>query len=97
MVADLKNTVEREKAQMGLFVTLADPTKPMRDEAASAGFYLSLVNNQQYPKIQILTIEGLLNGTQRPLYNDLSQGGLTFKQAQKTNKTEGTQPGLGLL
>ena len=97
MIADLKNTVEREKAQMGLFVTLAEPTKPMRDEAASAGFYTSPANGQQYPKIQILTIEGLFNGTQRPLYNDLSQGGLTFKQAQKAKKSQGTQPELGLL
>lgn len=41
MIADLKNSVEREKAQIGFFVTLAPPTKPMQTEAASAGFYES--------------------------------------------------------
>lgn len=61
MIADLKNSVEREKAQMGFFVTLVPPTQPMIKEAASAGFYQS-PNHGQFPKIQILTIDGLLTG-----------------------------------
>ena len=81
MIADLKNTVEREKAQMGLFVTLAPPTKPMIVEATSAGFYESPAHGA-FPKIQILSIEGLLSGKETPLYPDLSRGGLTFKKAK---------------
>lgn len=80
MIADLKNSVEREGAKIGLFVTLTEPTGPMRDEAASAGFYESPTNNLRYLKIQILTISGLLGGTQRPEYFDLSRGTLTFQQ-----------------
>ena len=38
MIADLKNSVEREGASLGLFVTLTPPTQPMIAEAASAGF-----------------------------------------------------------
>jgi DNA modification methylase len=81
MIADLKNTVEREKAQIGLFVTLAEPTKPMITEAASAGFYES-PHMGAYPKIQILTIADLLSGKEKPNYPDLSRGGLSFKKAK---------------
>lgn len=90
MIADLKNSVEREKAQIGLFVTLAPPTREMVKEALSAGFYESpMFKSSEYPKIQILTIEGLLDGTQRPRYPDLSQGAYTFKRAnQELNVAE---------
>ena len=38
----------------------------MRDEAVDAGRYESkLRHDKDYPKIQILTIEGLLNRTER--------------------------------
>lgn len=81
MLKDLIATVEGNKAAMGLFVTLASPTKPMIKEAASAGFYKA-GNGRDYPKIQILTIEGLLNGTERPEYFDMNLGGLNFKAAE---------------
>jgi len=88
MIADLKNTVEREKAEIGLFVTLTPPTKPMIVEATSAGFYES-PSHGAFPKIQILSIEGLLSGKETPLYPDLSRGGLTFKKAKA--ETENTK------
>lgn len=81
MIADLKNSVEREKAQMGFFVTLTPPTQPMITEATSAGYYESPWYGA-FPKIQILTIEGLLNGTEKPRYPDPSRGGLSFKKAK---------------
>lgn len=80
-IADLKNSVDREKAQIGLFVTLTDPTGPMKKEALSAGYYES-PHSGAFAKIQILTIEGLLNGTERPNYPDLARGGLSFKKAK---------------
>lgn len=83
MIRDLAHVVEREKAAIGLFVTLAKPTEPMRKEAASAGFYECPHNKKAYPKIQILTIEGLLSGHERAQYLDLSQGAATFKKAPK--------------
>lgn len=92
MIADLKNTVEREKAQIGLFVTLASPTKPMTVEATSAGFYESPAHGA-FPKIQILSIEGLLSGKETPLYPDLSRGALTFKKAKREGKNT-SQPNL---
>ena len=81
MIADLKNSVEREKAQIGLFVTLTPPTEPMQKEAVSAGYYDSQFG--AFPKIQILTVEDLLNGTEGPRYPDMARGGLNFKKAKK--------------
>jgi len=49
-----------------VLITLEKPTKAMREEAAGAGrFSSTLWHKRDYPKIQILTIEGLLNGTER--------------------------------
>ncbi|MDO9082549.1 MAG: DNA methyltransferase, partial [Humidesulfovibrio sp.] len=66
MIRDLGHVVEREKAAIGLFVTLAKPTEPMRKEAVKTGYFECERANRGFPKIQILTIEGLLNGTERP-------------------------------
>ncbi len=62
-VRDLHGVVEREKAAIGVFITLEHPTAPMRSEAASNGFYVaSELGGKRYPRIQILTIEELLHG-----------------------------------
>lgn len=95
-IATLKGDIDREKAAIGLFITLAEPTKPIIAEAAAAGHWeapLAFGGQQDFPKIQILTIEGLLNGTERPQFPDLSRGEQTFKKAKKeTKKSE--QKGL---
>ncbi len=88
MVKDLITTVQNEKAEIGLFVTLTEPTKPMTVQATSAGFYQS-PHMGEFPKIQILTIAELLSG-KKPLYPDLSRGGLSFKKA-KTEKQRAEQ------
>lgn len=59
-VKDLITTIEHEGAQMGLFITLLPPTKPMIVRAAAAGFYEA--GGRTYPKVQILTIEQLFDG-----------------------------------
>ena len=41
------------------------------------------VDGKEYPRIQILTIEGLLEGHQHPVFPDLSMGTLPFKPAKK--------------
>ena len=53
-VRDLRGVVEREQAALGVLLTLNAPTKPMRTEAASAGFYASPWG--QHPRVQILTV-----------------------------------------
>jgi hypothetical protein len=59
-VRDLVGTVEREKALGGVLVTLAAPTKPMMQEAASHGFASSGLG--QFRKIMVKTVEELLRG-----------------------------------
>ncbi|MBX9740271.1 MAG: restriction endonuclease [Beijerinckiaceae bacterium] len=60
MIRDLIATVDREKAKVGIFITLTEPTRPMKTEAAAAGFYES-PNHGRFAKIQIITIEDLFN------------------------------------
>jgi DNA modification methylase len=65
-VATLLGDVNNQKFVGGILLTLEKPTKPMREEAADAGRYTSkLWHDNDYPKIQILTIEGLLTGNER--------------------------------
>ena len=65
MIATLKGDMEREKAEIGLFITLNEPTRPMLQEAASAGFYTpDHYPDHQYPRLQILTVAELLSGAE---------------------------------
>ncbi len=65
-VSTLLGDVNNQKFAAGVFITLEKPTKPMREEAADAGRYESkLWHDRDYPKIQILTVEGLMNKTER--------------------------------
>ena len=59
-VRDLNSVVDREKASMGFFITLEHPTKPMSKEAVEKGLYTDAFGNE-YQKVQILTIEEILN------------------------------------
>ena len=65
MIATLKGDMARENAEIGLFITLESPTRPMIQEAAAAGIYTPVqFPNHDYPRVQILTIEDLLSGVQ---------------------------------
>jgi len=83
-VRDLRGVVEREKAAMGVLVSMEDPTKAMQTEATTAGFYESRLWNRNYPKIQLLTIAGLLAGKQIDM-PPIRQVGATFKKAPKAS------------
>ena len=61
-IRDLKGVVEREKAALGLFISLEEPTRDMRSEEASGGFYQSDLWQRDFPKIQLRTIGQLLAG-----------------------------------
>jgi len=90
-VRDLKGTMEREKAVMGAFITLEPPTKDMKTEAVEAGFYKSSFF-EKVPRIQILTIKGLLNGTERLEYYKMDED--TFQKAKRQIKDEPEQGSL---
>jgi len=78
-IRDLGHVVEREKAAIGVYITLEPPTKPMITEAVSAGFYHSDFFNKDYPRIQILTVEDILAGRGVSMPSD----SVTFKKAAK--------------
>ncbi len=61
-VRDLNGTVQAQKAEMGILITLTEPTNPMKEAALEAEYYISPTWGTKYPKIQIITIEQLLNG-----------------------------------
>ncbi len=79
-VRDLRGVLDREKAQIGVLITMEQPTKPMREEAASAGFYQSPWGT--HPRLQILTVEELLDD-RRIDAPPLGQVSRTFKKAPR--------------
>jgi hypothetical protein len=84
MIRDLGHVVEREKALIGLFITLTPPTRDMETEAVKAGYVET--DQGRYRKLQILTIEGLLSGTRAELPMIDSTA---FRKAKyETGKTE---------
>ena len=66
-VRDLRGVLEREKAVIGALILLHRPGKrsEIYKEAASAGFYHSELYQRDYPMIQILCVEDLLDGIAR--------------------------------
>jgi len=80
-----------EQNDMGIFITLASPTKDMQTEAVSAGYYHSALYGKDFPKIQILTIEELLQGKKV----DMPPTSIEFMpRAPKLSKEEGEQIAL---
>lgn len=79
---DLRGVVDREKADIGVLITMQEPTQPMRSEAAGAGFYHSPGWAKNYPRLQILTVAELLAGKGIDM-PPIGQVGVTFKKAPK--------------
>ena len=62
-IRDLIGTVETQKAQMGVLISMAEPTPGVRDAANHGGTYTWPLNGQTFPKAQVITIGELLKGT----------------------------------
>lgn len=89
-VRDLAGAVDAQRAQMGVLVTMEEPTKGMKDAAHHAGLYTWPWNNSTFPKVQILTVAQLLAG-ERP---DAPPSLLPYVEAQRQIKAAGQQSGL---
>lgn len=94
-IRDLKGVLDRDKAEIGVYISLEEATKPMRAEAAQAGFYQSDIWNRDYPKVQILTIAELLDGKQIDM-PPIQQVNQTFRRAKREKKNEGGQLAIDL-
>ncbi len=92
MIRDLVGTVQREKAEIGIFLTLTEPTKPMVTEAAAAGQFTD-DSGSSVPKIQIVTVEEALK--LRDLAVRLPLRPENFKKAAREEDTK-AQGSLGL-
>jgi adenine specific DNA methylase Mod len=86
MVKDLIATIARDGAEIGLFITLTEPTKAMTSEAAASGFYES-ATGKKYARLQILTIDDLLSGRKRAEHPD-HMPDLNFKKAKTESDTK---------
>ena len=86
-IRDLKGVVERESAALGLFITLEQPTREMRTEAASGDFFHSDLWERDFPKIQICTVAEMLEGNGFELPPRPS----AYQPAQRVRRPQGQQ------
>jgi adenine specific DNA methylase Mod len=59
-VREFKAVIERERADMGLFICLREPTREMKTEAAGFGFVESV--HGHFPRLQIVSIDRWFHG-----------------------------------
>ena len=64
-VRDFLGTIQREKADGGVFISLEEPTKPMKQDGIEAGTFVYAMTGQKFPVVQLLTVAQLLQG-ERP-------------------------------
>jgi site-specific DNA-methyltransferase (adenine-specific) len=90
-VRDLRGVLDREKAAIGILISLQPPTSPMETEAASAGFYEHKTNKQKFPRLQLRTVKELMEGQgiERPTSAAAIEE--TFKKAPESKKKHGHQ------
>lgn len=87
-IRDLKGTIESNNAQIGVFIILQPPSRGMVEEAVTTGFYKSPGWNKNYPRLQILTIDDILQGK---TIDYPPRTSVTFKKAEKHKEEKGKQ------
>jgi len=92
-VRDLVGVINREKSEIGVLITLEEPSKPMLKEAVEAGFYKSPNFEKSVPRLQIRTIGELLAGRGID-YPRLAEA--TLKVAPKAKAAKGENLTLAL-
>jgi DNA modification methylase len=93
MIRDLDAVVTEQSAQIGVFLTLHNPTKPMRDWAAKAGTF-RVEGFDPVPRIQIVTIADALRDGPSAVQAPLRHGSPHKKAAPE--RDPGAQGSLGL-
>ena len=93
-VRDLRGVLDREKAAIGILISLQPATGPLETEAASAGCYEHKTNQQKFPRLQLRTVRELMegNGIERPTGAAALEE--TFKKAPAWKQKHGHQPEL---
>ncbi len=83
-IRDLGHVMDREKAEIAVFITLQPLTRDMITEAVSKGFYKSKILHRDFSRIQVLTIEDLLNGKKPDIPYQVS----AVKKAERADTSE---------
>ena len=95
-VRDLKGVLEREKAEIGVFLTLRKPTRQMQKEADEAEPFIDQgFPEKRFPRLQILTIEEIFAGKKINFPTWWSQD--TFKRAARRRKNNPEEAQNNLL
>ena len=92
-IRDLQGTMTLQQAAIGIFITLKEPTRDMIQTAKIAGIYQSPFMSQLVDKIQIVTIQEILEEKKRI---DIRLMFEVLKSAEKQRETQGTQISLEL-
>jgi hypothetical protein len=90
-VRDLAGVVTTEKAEIGVLISFEEPTRKMREAAASMGFYESPWG--KHPRIQLLTVGELLEGKTVDMPRTAGTN-RTFKKAPKAKRVKEAHPEL---
>jgi site-specific DNA-methyltransferase (adenine-specific) len=92
-VQQFVGAMQKEKAAIGFFIILEEPTKSMEAEALAAGFYSPPLfgGRQKIRAVQIRTIEQLLGG--KGFDFPFTDADATYKQAERVQENH---PELGL-
>jgi len=93
-VRDLRGVVDRERAAIGVLISMEGPTKPMQTEAVTTGFFESKTWGKKYPKVQLMTIAELLAGKKISM-PPIRQVDKTFKKAARHKGPDGEQLEMG--
>ena len=95
-VRDLRGVLEREKAAMGVLISLQPPTRDMVAEAVSVRFYEHKTIQQKYPRFQLRTVKELMEGNAIERPSNVAALDETFKKAPESKKKLGHQKEFGL-
>ena len=96
-IRELRGLIEkrrgRDNTQMAFLLTLEKPSKRMLTDAIAAGKYVYPGGQKEFQRIQVLTIEELLDG-RKPDYLDYQDRRSRNKQAKKKNRPVAVQRSL---
>ncbi len=95
-VRDLRGVLDREKAAIGILISLQPPTAPMETEAASVGFYEHKTNQQKFPRLQLRTVKELMEGKGIERPTSAAASDETFRKAPESRKKHREQRELGV-
>jgi DNA modification methylase len=84
-IRDLRGTVDREKAALGVLIVMEEPTESMRHEAKVAGTYEHKFLGRKVDRLTIVTVQSLVSGKAR---FEMPMGQSALKTARRSTKGE---------